>query len=375
MPRKKTSILIDAHIFDKEPQGTATYIKGIYNSFAELFQNEYEIFVTAEDVVSLYNVFPQIEKKNFVPLRKSNSFNRLTKELPRVIEENKIAFAHFQQIAPLKKNCHHIVTIHDLLFNDFKDKFSFSYRLSRNFLFKRSLLKSDIRLTVSQYSKDSIQKHYGVDNVFITHNAVQDKYFETYNKDEAINYVASKFQIKNYILYVSRIEDRKNHLMLLQAFRQLELYKKGVQLVFVGRNDIPVKKLEAEIKTLNEDEKKSFLWLQNVNDQDLMQIYKGAKLFVYPSLAEGFGIPPIEAGALQINTICSNTTAMKDFYFFGKNHFNPNNIEDLKMKMLSNLQHPPHQDELSNISKKIAEIYNWNEGAKIIHQLIKDKKH
>jgi glycosyltransferase involved in cell wall biosynthesis len=370
MPQKKKSILVDAHIFDKEPQGTTTYIKGLYNAFAEMFSEDYNIYITASNIDLLKHSFPTLPQQNFIPLKKCSSPERLTIAFPAIINKYKIDYAHFQQIAPLVKNCRFIVTVHDLLFNDFTDMFSFTYRFSRNMLFKKALKQADIKLTVSNYSREAIKKYYGIENVHITSNAVAERYFDAYDKTVSIEWVKRKFNISNYILYVSRIEERKNHLMLLKAYRKLKLFEKGIALVFVGRNDMPVVALEEEMNNLQPEEKPFFSWFQFVNDEELLELYRGSLLFVYPSIAEGFGIPPLEAAALKINTLCSNTTAMKDFDFFESNQFDPYNFSELCNKLSQNTRIFPSEDKLKEISDNIKKRYSWYTAATIINDLI-----
>ena len=86
--------------------------------------------------------------------------------------------------------------------------------------------------------------------------------------------------------------------------------------------------------------------------------YKAASLFVYPAVAEGFGIPPIEAGATGIPCVCSNRTAMGDFKFFNDNLVDPMNLDNLKNQIIKNLK---QQDKglLSEIQKQIYSTYNW----------------
>ena len=90
-----------------------------------------------------------------------------------------IDYAHFQYVIPPIKKCKYIVTIHDVLFLDFPQYFPFLYRLKNNLLFKYSAKKSDIVLTVSQYSKERIEMHFNINDVKIIPNAVDLTYFET----------------------------------------------------------------------------------------------------------------------------------------------------------------------------------------------------
>lgn len=372
MNRRKKSILVDAHILDKEAQGLGTYIKGVYNAFIDLYGDKYNVYIAANNTDLLASSFPKVNPESILKLKQCSSLERLTRVLPNLIRKHKIDFAHFQQITPLIKNCRFIVTIHDLLFNDFPEKFSLSYKVSRNILFRYSFRISDLRLTVSEYSKDAIKRHYNFEDVYITPNGVSNNFFEPYSKAESIDYVFKKYGVRNYILYVSRIEERKNHLMLLKAYRDMKLFKKGFSLVFVGRNDIPVNSLEAEISSLTAEERSNFLWLQYVDDNDLLEIYRAAFLFVYPSAAEGFGIPPIEAAALHINTLCSNVTAMQDFSFFGQNHFDPNNYTVFLKTLDYSLNNEPSKEELEKRSNLIKEKYNWIASAKLLYSLIED---
>ena len=256
----------------------------------------------------------------------------------------------------LIKNCKNIITLHDILFKDYPEMFPLHYRIVKNILFKLSALRSDMLLTVSQYSRDRIAYHYGIpkDKIFVTPNAVSDDFF---NIDAKIahQFIQNK-GIGKYLLYVSRIEPRKNQVTLLQAFHELELYKQGYDLVFIGRRTLPTPNFDHLLYSLNETELKHIHIFNQVDYEELKFWYKAAALFVYPALAEGFGIPPIEAGAVGIPCICSNKTAMSDFSFFGKNLVEVSNIEDLKRSIIFNLKFQP---EVKSISEQIHKKYNW----------------
>ena len=100
--------------------------------------------------------------------------------------------------------------------------------------------------------------------------------------------------------------------MLLKAFLELQLYKLGYKLVIVGAMDLKNKIFNTLYKSMTDEEKESVLIFQ-ASYLDLVALYKQAALFVFPSFAEGFGIPPIEAVAYSCPTLCSNQTAMAEF--------------------------------------------------------------
>lgn len=371
---KKIKILIDARIIGGEAQGSLTYLKGLYHALWAKHEEQYELYFAGHHLNAMQEQFPMIAPSHFILLPTQNRLDLLFRVYPKIIAEGNFDFAHFQYMTPFVKNCAFIVTTHDVLFNDFSEEFGWWYRVSRNYTFKKSLLKSEIRLTVSEYSQNSIAQHYGISakSLAITPNAVAPNFFEDYDKDAAVNYIKKKFKIENYILYTSRIEPRKNHSLLLRAFCELELSKWGIHLVFIGNNTFPHPELEAQIKALQGQDKAQFHWLKNIDDQDLLACYRAARVFTYPSKAEGFGIPPLEAAACQIPTICSNSTAMQDFEFLNEWAFEPNDFAGFKQSLLDILHNPPSPIVLKNIAQQIQQKYNWENSADILHHAIEN---
>lgn len=369
--KKQLKIFVDGYLLNKEHQGTKTYIRELYKEFAK--QNpDILIFIGCFKNLKIERDFVIYKNVRFIYYKQSNRVLRMLFEIPKIISNNKFEYAHFQYVIPFvtSKSCKYIVTIHDILFNDFKSYFSKSYRLKRNFLFKYSAKRADFLLTVSNYSKDRIKCHYKLDNkeILITPNGVSEEYFREYNKEKSIRYIESKFGIKNYILYVSRIEPRKNQQSLLKAF--LEINDQTTQLVFIGINSINNREFDIILNNLNTTQRSNIHVLQNISEEDLFCFYNAAKVFVYPSFAEGFGIPPLEAGALKIPVLSSNKTAMKDFDFFDTNLIDIDNFEKFK-KSLINILTEKNEAHLEKIQKSIKERYNWKKSSDIITDVLK----
>ena len=117
--------------------------------------------------------------------------------------------------------------------------------------------------------------------------------------------------------------------------------------------------------------KEKIHWLEKIPQSDLIHFYNAARLFVYPSKAEGFGIPPLEAAALQTPVLCSSITAMKDFDFFGKGLFDPVDESGFRNKLEERLFGPSSRDDLLNISQAIMRKYNWKTSVERLLQSIK----
>lgn len=349
---KTINIFLDCHVFDGNFQGTTTYLKGLYSVL--LKDKSKQFYFGASNTIFLETIFGTHDNLTYVSYKSKNKFYRLLFDIPRIIKQNKIDFAHFQYVIPPIKACKYIVTIHDVLFLDFPQYFPFIYKIKNKFLFKTSAKRSDIVLTVSNYSKQQIQKHFGINKVTVTPNAVDPVYFEEYDKKAVCKQVKDKFKTENYFLYVSRWEPRKNHDQLLKVFIENKYYKNHC-LVFVGDNAIKNKVYDEYYRKLSTEIKATIFSLKKIKYQDLVLLVRGADLSIYPSIAEGFGIPPLESLAAKIPTICSNTTAMSDFDFFEDCFFNPLDINDLKSKIAIGLK----DDKIDQKRSQMQEKFTW----------------
>lgn len=360
-------IAIDAHVFDEKFQGSRTYLEGMYLEAIHL-RPEWKFFFIARNTANLQSIFGVHPNVHYLSLASKNKYRRLLLELPRLLKEYKIDYAHFQYITPLKRVCRYLVTTHDVLFFEpsFKKYFPFKYRFINGSLFKRSARESHLVFTVSEYSKQKILQFFRLSpsKVFVTPNAVQEPYFET-DKE----YIKKNYGIEKFLLYVSRVEPRKNHLALAKAFVNLKLYEKGYSLVFIGAKDLPYPELDSFIQKQPESIKSVIHQFPGIAGADLQQFYANAEVFIYPSLAEGFGIPPLEAAMVGTPVICSNATAMKYFSFF-KHHIDPENLSELENALEEVIR--GNVDNPEAIKEEIRSRYSWKLSAEVMLKAIEE---
>jgi len=367
----KKKLLVDAHTFDENHQGIRTFLKGIYSEI-DFNPEDVEVILIANNIENLKRELGHQTHFKFIKLQHKNKYVRLAFEIPQLIKNLKVDFAHFNYFLPLflNKNCKYIVTIHDILFIDYPQFFPVKYRLINSFLFRRSAKKADILTTVSEYSKQRIQHHFKLTKpIFILPNAVSDRYLENCDKQTDKSYISNKFGIEKYLIFVSRLEPRKNHLTLLQAYKEMKLWNKGYSLVFIGKKTFDMKQLDLEIETVKKKSAGKLYVLNNIANEDLSKFYNAAELSIFPSFCEGFGIPPLESATMKTPTLCSDATAMGDYDFFGDNLFDPHSKDQLKLKInqfiTSNFKADVHR-----ISEKVQERYSWKKTARILCQLV-----
>ena len=368
---RKVKLFVDAHSFDAGFQGTQTFIRELYREL--LKYPGLDIYFGAHDAQKIKDSFPGIDPENILVYRKRNPALRFILDIPAYIRKYRFDFAHFQYIAPGRiPGCQYIVTLHDILYNDYPREFSPGYRFIRKILFKNSLKRAHIKTTVSDYSQHQIAKAFNLTDqqIHVISNGVNRASLACSSRKEAQRQVRNKFGVENFILYVSRSEPRKNHLMLLEKYLKLELYRKNIPLVFIGQKSIETFPLTERLQSLTGEQSKSVHWISQVSQEDLKAFYSSCLLFVYPSKAEGFGIPPLEAAVCRAPVLCSHASAMKHFDFFAPYTFDPENADDFEDKLVTMINSPPSQHFIKKVAKTITSRYSWQCSGNTFYNLI-----
>jgi len=232
--------------------------------------------------------------------------------------------------------CPTVGTVHDFSSAHVEGK----YDPARMFFIKRVtpvlIRKLNMVLTVSQSSKNDIVSFCGIpeERIVVTPNGVDLDVYCELDRQQALDRVGSVYGIQApYILYVSRIEHPgKNHVRLIQAFDLLK-EKAGIphRLVLAGSkwNRAEEVYLAASKTRYSAD----ITFLGFVEGADLPSLYRGADLFAFPSLFEGFGMPILEAMACGTPVVCSNLSSMPEVAGDAALMFDPYREQDIADKM------------------------------------------
>jgi len=184
--------------------------------------------------------------------------------------------------------------------------------------------------------------------------------------DEVAEAVRNKFGIiRPFMLYTGGVDERKNLRRLVRAYASLpKALRDGHQLVLTGRMDSEaVKPLKREASALGLSET-DLIFTEFVSDDDLIKLYNLCKLFVFPSFAEGFGLPALEAMACGAAVIASNTTSLPEVVVREDALFDPFNEKAIAGKISQALTDEDFRLELKNYGIERAKKFSWDLSAK-----------
>ncbi|CAB1254128.1 glycosyltransferase family 4 protein [Clostridium sp. MT-14] len=309
-------------------------------------------------------------KKNFAlntipPQNKTSFWEEIN--IPNKIKHNKIELYHVPQNGvglPVDKNCKFAITLHDVIPYKMPETVSDRYLKIFSDYIPEIIPKCDGIITVSNFSKNDIMKAFNFpeNKIYVTHLASEDIYKPL---DKNISkYIAKRYYSidEDYILYVGGFSPRKNILGLIESFNKfISLYKKPIKLVIAGTKGKSYSTYRKRTEILNISDKVIFPGF--ISMDHLPYIYNAAKLFVYPSFYEGFGLPPIEAMACGIPVITSNTTSLPEVVGDGALLVNPKDQDDLCQAMLNILSDDNLKKKLTSLGIQRASQLNWKKTA------------
>lgn len=329
-------IAIDATILTRENTGTGFYIINLINGLKRTNdkKNEYYIFVNRNlvgDILDISGENFHVINVDFKP-----RFFRVIWQFfffPFTLKRFKIDILHSPNyITPLFKfGFKIIVTIHDLTFCLMPNKYTITKRLFYKSLVPLFMKIADKVISVSENTKKDIISLFNVseDKIYVTYESYPE-YYNNSSDPEKIKNVLSKYGIeKKFILFVGMLEPRKNIISLLKAFYLID-DEIDMDLVIVGKKGWYYKDIEEFIEFIKTEKLRNEIKFTGyVAEPDLKYIYQGAFVFAYPSLYEGFGLPPLQAIACGTPVITSNISSLPEVVDDAAVKINPLNIQDL----------------------------------------------
>lgn len=233
---------------------------------------------------------------------------------------------------------------------------------------KSALKHSAVTITVSKNSKKDLLTFYDEvdpDRIVVTYQPPVLEPLEA-SEEEISQYLQRyKLQYQNYLLFVGAIEPKKNVGRILEAYAGLDT---DMPLVIVGRKAWSYEEELGKLAyLLDADAKQEVKLLEYVPANALRYLYRGAYCFVFPSLYEGFGLPPVEAMSFGCPVITSNASCLPEVCGDAALYVDPYDVADLRAKMEELLSDRPQRDQLARRGLKNAEFFSVENYAKRLH--------
>ena len=276
-------------------------------------------------------------------------------------------FPHYN--VPISYRGKYLTTVHDLthivLPEFLGGKIKYLYA---KFLMRQALRRADHIFTVSNNSKKDILKYFRIpeDKISITYNAIDDD-FRLKDKTE-IDYLYDKYDIprgKKLLLYVGNLKPHKNLSTLLKALKKLN--RDDVYLLLVGK----------AFRSVDLDEQEKQMGIKDkvihtgmVSKEELIDLYNLADLFVFPSLYEGFGIPPLEAMACGTPVIASNNSSIPEVVGEAAVLFNGKNAKELSDQIEVVFNDNTMREELIKKGRLQCKKFNWTQANKEVRDVL-----
>ena len=351
---------VDAHAVGCHLTGNEVYIRNLLTEFADL---DHDSNVVA--YISKPNAPGLIPKRFTTRWVSDNPFKRLGWDIPRHVAADRPHLLHVQYTAPLGVAVPLVVSIHDVSFLEHPEYFSKSRAMQLKLTVKDTAGRAARILTPSEFSKTAIMRHYGVDDdrVTVVPNAVSDQ-FRPMDREQAQIAMRNGLGLSApYVLTVGDLQPRKNHLGLLHAFEQVIARYPDLphHLVFAGKETWYSPRLHAAVAASRVADRVHFTGF--VEDEDLLALYGGCDLFVYPSFYEGFGLPILEAMACGRAVACSNTTAMPEVAGAAALLFDPSNTEEIAHAIGDVLTSDDLRRRLETLGTEHAYGFSWQRSA------------
>ena len=353
--------------------GIGTYTKNLVLNLINNIDCEFELIWTGD-----YKCLNNRLKNTNVHLTsgRNNSFFELN-YVPNLLKEKKVDLYHIPQNGigfSFNSNLNTIVTIHDLIPYILPETVGKGY-LER-FLKDMPNIINNSRgiITVSEYSKKDILRffpNYPADNIYVTPLAANNNY-KPLNKLKCKEYISTKYKITdNFFLYIGGFSLRKNVKGLINAYMKInkDLHSK-YKLVIIGSLKDEGLSLKEYVKENGFDN--DVIFLGYIDDLELPIFYNSATAFIYPSLYEGFGLPPLEAMSCKCPVITSNISSIPEVTKNNALLIDPNDIDELAYSILNIGNNSDLREEFTLKGYNESMNYSWKKTASLTLKIYKE---
>lgn len=364
-------IALDLLTITGKNAGLQSYARQLVTSLAKVDPESDYILLVNSRAEGLFDV----PARNFrlVPIRTPKRFVGLWEQLAlparRIL--HRVDLLHSPVCAPpLRSPCRTVVTVHDLTFKLYPETMQWWDRLYWGYFLTRGAKRANKIIVPSKSTALALREILCLpeDRVVVVEECCSEIFFQRVSP-EKVEITKKRYGITGrYVLTVGTLEPRKNIPTLLEAFSIVRKKKLAIQLVIAGARGWLDRPIFEKVEALGI--RKDVVFTGFVPDEDLPALYQGADVFVYPSLYEGFGLPPLEAMASGTPVVASNSSSIPEVVGTSGILIDPQDVEGFAraiIKLCTDAdyrailgvkgQQRARQFTIERMGKKTAEIY------------------
>jgi len=350
--------------------GIGTYIRNLVVELARLDQTtEYVLLCKPEDIERMPKLAP-----NFRIVAERAKLYSIGEQIrvPMALAREHVQLLHEPHYTlPRLTRCRSVVTIHDCIHLMFPKALPnrLAYAYARASIWSAAR-QADRVLTVSEASKRDILRFVDVppEKVAVIYNAIDERFLRA--PDEAqMELVRQRYQLNDpFILYVGNIKPHKNVERLIDAFGRARVGGlEHLRLVIVGDEISKYPALRQAVHRHRLDKHVRFLGFQP--SDTLASFYRLARAFVFPSLYEGFGLPPLEAMACGTPVVTSNVSSLPEVAGDAAVLVDPHDADEIAAAIRRVVTDEPLRASLIEKGAARARTFSWSESVRAVHKI------
>lgn len=370
------NIGLTATVIQGGKSGVAQYVFSLVRDLIRIKDIELTIFVL-EDELPLFGFADGSCRIVPVPRRAAPPVKNILwhqLELPKLAAQLHLDLIHVPSYRRLvfRAPCPTVGTIHDLAPFHVRGKYDLARMFYGRVIVKSLAHRQKEIIAVSHCTARDIEAFFGIpqSRIHVIHNGIDHQRFFPGNPDSARAWTAEQHRLTApYLLYVSRLEHPgKNHIRLIEAFDQFKRASGSDWQLALGGGDwhgSDAIKAAAAASAFADD----IRFLGFVPDSDLPDLYRGARGMVYPSLFEGFGLPPIEAMACGTPVISSTRGALEEVVADAALAIDPEDPMDIARALTALCTDPALTERLVTNGLENASRFHWSRTAEKVMEI------
>ncbi len=360
--------------------GIGTYIRNVVRALARLDRDSKYFLIGTQDKVADCGALPS----NFHAVSLAGGDDTLKGNLAfraivRRLECDLVHIPHLFWI-PRGLGCPYVVTVHDLSEHLYGLRDASSLRRSLHFyLTRRALRKAARVIAVSQFTRNEIEKLLAIPDarIEVVYNAIDERFLSGHATDADRDLIAQRYLVNYpFILYAGAIRPHKNVVRIIEAFSALksELQKEqqfpDLKLIIIGDDLSSHPRLRRTVVRSGVQNDVRFLGFVPI--EVLRIFYDVAKIFVFPSLYEGFGLPPLEAMAHGTPVVTSNTSSLPEVVGNAALLVNPENVFEIRRGLQRALLDPALRAQMKQRGYEQAQRFSWTNSVSRILEIYRE---